>query len=123
MTLRPLPPPLTLTEAAKARVQALTADKPDKVGLRVGLRTAGCSGLAYTAELADSVNPTDLVIEVGTAKLLIDRKAELYLIGTVMDYISTPLKSGFEFINPNEAARCGCGESFTPREDIKNPIQ
>jgi len=120
---RPLPPPLTLTDAAKARILTLASAKPEAVGLRVGLRTAGCSGLSYTAELANEVTPTDLVVDLGTTKLLIDRKAELYLIGTVMDYISTPLKSGFEFRNPNEAARCGCGESFTPREDIKNPIQ
>jgi iron-sulfur cluster assembly protein len=111
---------VTLTDAAKARVRALVADKPGMVGLRVGVKAAGCSGLTYTAELAEAALPTDRIINLGEAQLFIDTKAEMYLIGSEMDYVTSGLKSGFEFHNPNEGARCGCGESFTTKNDSSN---
>ncbi len=112
---RPLPPPITLTDAAKARVRALLSDKTGVVGLRIGLKTTGCSGMSYNVSLAESVMPTDSVVDLGDAKVLVDGKAEMFLIGSTMDYVESALKSGFEFSNPNEAGRCGCGESFTPK--------
>jgi iron-sulfur cluster assembly protein len=110
---RELPPPLIVTEAAKNRICEMVENNSGMIGLRIGVKTAGCSGLAYTAELAPSAQPSDRVIHLGKAQLFIDGKAEMYLIGTEMDYVTTSLKSGFEFRNPNEGARCGCGESFS----------
>ena len=81
-------------------------------GVRIGVRTKGCSGLSYTLEFADKQEPMDEVIEAHDIKLLVDPKASLFLIGTEMDYEEEKLKSGFVFRNPNEKGRCGCGESF-----------
>ena len=82
------------------------------VGIRIGVRSKGCSGLSYTLEFADKQEPLDEVIDTQGIKLLIDAKASLFLIGTEMDYEEEKLKSGFVFKNPNEKGRCGCGESF-----------
>ncbi len=108
-----LPPPIRLTEAAAQRVRDICAgsDKPI-VGLRIGISTKGCSGLSYTMEYAESVDPLDQVVEDKGAKLLIDGRATLYLIGAEVDYVEDKLQSGFVFSNPNEKGRCGCGESF-----------
>jgi iron-sulfur cluster assembly protein len=110
---RPRPQVMTVTPAAAERVKALI-DKRDKptVGIRIGVRSKGCSGLSYTLEYADSQQPMDEVVELEGVKLLIDPKASLFLIGTEMDYAEEQLKSGFVFKNPNEKGRCGCGESF-----------
>ena len=104
---------MTVTPAAAERVKALI-DKRDKptAGIRIGVRTKGCSGLSYTLEFADKQEPMDEVVETEGVKLLIDPKASLFLIGTVMDFEEDKLKSGFVFRNPNEKGRCGCGESF-----------
>jgi iron-sulfur cluster assembly protein len=110
---RARPQVMTVTAAAAERVKALI-DKRGKptAGIRIGVRTKGCSGLSYTLEYADRQEPMDEVVESGGVKLLIDPKASLFLIGTVMDYEEEKLKSGFVFRNPNEKGRCGCGESF-----------
>jgi len=110
---RPRPQLMTVTPAAAARVKALIdgRGKPT-AGVRIGVRTKGCSGLSYTLEFADSQQPMDEVVEADGVKLLIDPKASLFLIGTEMDYAEEKLKSGFVFTNPNEKGRCGCGESF-----------
>ena len=110
---RPRPQVMTVTPSAAERVKALI-DKRDKptVGIRIGVRSKGCSGLSYTLEFADSQQAMDEVVETEGVKLLIDPKASLFLIGTVMDYEEEKLKSGFVFRNPNEKGRCGCGESF-----------
>ena len=99
--------------AAAGRVKALIdgRGKPT-AGVRIGVRSKGCSGLSYTLEFADKQEPMDEVVETEGVKLLIDPKASLFLIGTVMDYEEEKLKSGFVFRNPNEKGRCGCGESF-----------
>ena len=110
---RPRPQVMTVTPVAAERVKALIdgRGKPT-VGIRIGVRSKGCSGLSYTLEFADKQEPLDEVIETQGIKLLIDAKASLFLIGTEMDYEEEKLKSGFVFKNPNEKGRCGCGESF-----------
>ncbi len=115
-----LPPPITVTDAAKARVKALLMQRgKPSAGVRVGVRSGGCSGLSYTIEYADEINPYDDVVTVKAdeqsdeeLKILIDPKAIMYLIGTEMDFVEEKMKSGFVFHNPNEKGRCGCGESF-----------
>ena len=110
---RPRPQLMTVTPAAAERVKALIdgRNKPT-AGIRIGVRTKGCSGMCYTLEFADGQQPMDEVVEASGIKLLIDPKASLFLIGTEMDYEEEKLKSGFVFRNPNEKGRCGCGESF-----------
>ncbi|MEO8559556.1 MAG: iron-sulfur cluster assembly accessory protein [Rhodospirillales bacterium] len=110
---RPRPQIMTVTEAAAERVRELVAkrEKPP-LGIRIGVRTKGCSGLSYTLEYADQKTPGDEVVESHGVTLLVDPKASLFLIGTEMDYTVEQLKSGFVFRNPNEKGRCGCGESF-----------
>ena len=104
---------MSVTPAAAERVKALI-DKRGKptAGIRIGVRSKGCSGMSYTLEYAEQQEPMDEVVETEGVKLLIDPKASLFLIGTVMDYEEDKLKSGFVFKNPNEKGRCGCGESF-----------
>lgn len=110
---RPRPQVMTVTPLAAERVKGLIdgRGKPT-VGIRIGVRSKGCSGMSYTLEFADKQEPMDEVVESGGIKLLIDPKASLFLIGTEMDYEEEKLKSGFVFKNPNEKGRCGCGESF-----------
>ena len=104
---------LTLTDAAVARVQALqSARNAERQALRVGVRTVGCSGLSYHIEFASEPVPGDEEVKAGDITIYVDPKATLYLIGSEMDYVEDKLKSGFVFNNPNEKARCGCGESF-----------
>ena len=110
---RPRPQVMKVTPAAAERVKALieSRGKPT-AGIRIGVRSKGCSGLSYTLEFADAAQAMDEVVETEGVKLLIDPKAALFLIGTEMDYAEEKLKSGFVFTNPNEKGRCGCGESF-----------
>ncbi len=104
---------LTLTESAAQRVKALLENRgKPSCGIRIGLRSKGCSGLSYTLEFADEVGPYDEVIEAHGLKVLIDPKAVMFLMGSQMDYVEDKLSSGFVFQNPNEKGRCGCGESF-----------
>lgn len=105
--------PMTLTSAAIAQVKALLSKRgTPSAGIRIGVKTRGCSGRAYVLEFADTIAPTDEVVDAGDIKVLIDTKALLYLVGTEMDYTSDAVQSGFSFKNPNEKGRCGCGESF-----------
>ena len=105
--------PITITDAATDRIRGLlSARGKPSAGVRVGIRTKGCSGLSYTIEYADEIGKFDEVVDTGEFKVLIDPKAIMFLIGTEMDYIEEKLKSGFTFRNPNEKGRCGCGESF-----------
>jgi iron-sulfur cluster assembly protein len=110
---RPRPQLMSVTAAAVGQIKALI-DRRGKptAGIRIGVRTKGCSGMSYTLEYADSQQPMDEVVEADGVKLLIDPKASLFLIGTEMDYTEEKLKAGFVFRNPNEKGRCGCGESF-----------
>ena len=109
---RALPPLMTLTDAAAERLRRLY-DKGEQGNLlRIGVKAKGCSGMSYDMSWTDAPAPTDEVITDKGLTVLIDRKASLFLIGTVMDYETKALASGFTFVNPNEKGRCGCGESF-----------
>ena len=110
---RPRPQVMSVTSAAAERVKALIEGRgKPTVGIRIGVRSKGCSGMSYTLEFAEKQEPMDEVVDTQGIKLLIDPKASLFLIGTEMDYEEEKLKSGFVFRNPNEKGRCGCGESF-----------
>ena len=115
MTARPSarPPLIQLTPGAVDHVKALLAarEKPS-LGVRVSLKTKGCSGLAYTLEYVDAPQAGDEKVEADGVVLFVDPKAILFLVGTVMDYVEDPFAPGFQFKNPNEKGRCGCGESF-----------
>jgi len=104
---------MTLTEAAADRIRALLAQRgKPAVGIRVGVRSRGCSGLTYTLEYADEKAKLDEVVQDKGVIVLIDPKASMFIIGTEMDYVEDKLQSGFTFRNPNEKGCCGCGESF-----------
>jgi len=104
---------MTLTEAAAERIRALLAQRgKPAVGIRVGVRSRGCSGLTYTLEYADEKGKLDEMVQDKGVTVLIDPKATMFIIGTEMDYVEDKLQSGFTFRNPNEKGRCGCGESF-----------
>lgn len=112
-TKRERPPLLTLTPQALEQTHKLlkSRGKPS-VGIRLSVRTRGCSGYSYSLEYADEQSSLDEVIEVDGIKLLIDPKSVMFFIGCQMDFIQEKMKSGFTFTNPNEKGRCGCGESF-----------
>ena len=104
---------MTVTEAAASRIQALLQKRgKPSAGIRIGVRSRGCSGLTYTLEYADEKGRLDEVVQDKGVTILIDPKATMFIIGTEMDYVEDKLQSGFTFRNPNEKGRCGCGESF-----------
>jgi iron-sulfur cluster assembly protein len=112
MTARPKLAVITLTERAAGRVRELI-DGNDKrlAGVRVGVKNAGCAGMAYTLDPVETPEPTDDVVEALGVSVYVDPKAVLFLLGATMDYETTKLRSGFTFQNPNEVSSCGCGES------------
>ena len=111
-TPRPRPQVMRLTDAAAERIKYVMANSVQPViGVRVGVKNGGCAGMAYTMEYAQSVNPTDEVVEDKGVKILIDPKAVLFLLGTEMDYKTDKLAAQFVFNNPNQTSACGCGES------------
>jgi iron-sulfur cluster assembly protein len=103
---------MELTEAAATRVKTLV-DKAGggAIGLRVGVKNGGCAGMSYTVELAEDERPGEILVEDKGAKVLIDPKAVLFLIGARMDFETTKFAATFTFQNPNETSSCGCGES------------
>ena len=109
-----LPPPITISDAAAQRIKDLVerAEKP-VLGLRVGIATTGCSGMSYVVEYAEDVRKFEDVVEHHGAKVFVDPKAVMFLLGSELDYQESTLESGFVFNNPNEKSRCGCGESFS----------
>ncbi len=109
---RALPPLMTLTEAAAERLRGLYSKGEQGKLLRIGVKTKGCSGMSYDMSWTEAPAPTDEVVKDKDLTVLVDRKASLFLIGTVMDYEQKALSAGFTFTNPNEKGRCGCGESF-----------
>ncbi|MFC3080243.1 HesB/IscA family protein [Phenylobacterium terrae] len=111
---RPRPKVVTLTDAAAERVREIMAgaDRP-YIGLRVGVKNGGCAGQEYVLEYAEKADPLDEVVEDKGVTILIEPKAVLFLLGTVIDYEVTRLSSKFVFQNPNETDACGCGESVT----------
>lgn len=111
---RERPKAITLTDRAAERVKAIMAAEPGKyVGLKVGVDNGGCAGMKYKMDYAESVEALDEVVEDKGVKILIDPKAILFLLGSVMDYEEGLYESGFKFDNPNETDACGCGESVT----------
>lgn len=115
-TRRPLPPLMAVTDAAAERLRGLYASGAANGNggrlLRIGVKTKGCSGLSYDLTWVDAAGPGDEVVTDNGVTILVDRKATLFLIGSTMDYETTPFSQGFSFTNPNEKGRCGCGESF-----------
>ena len=109
---RALPPLMQLTEAAAERLHALYAAAEEGKLLRIGVKTKGCSGMAYDLSWTDAPALTDERVTDKGVTVPVDRKASLFLIGTVMDYEVKAMSAGFTFTNPNEKGRCGCGESF-----------
>lgn len=103
---------ITITEAAAEHVQAFLANRGKGEGLRLGVRTTGCSGMAYVLEFADSIEPDDQVFESQGVKIIVDPKSMVYIDGTELDYGKEGLNEGFKFNNPNVKDTCGCGESF-----------
>jgi iron-sulfur cluster assembly protein len=105
--------PLIITVAAAERVKTMLANRgKPSAGIRIGVRSKGCSGLSYTLEFADEKSPYDEVVEDKGVTVLIDPKATMFILGTEMDWVEEKMQSGFVFRNPNEKGRCGCGESF-----------
>ncbi|HHH13691.1 MAG TPA: iron-sulfur cluster assembly protein IscA [Thiolapillus brandeum] len=103
---------ITLTEAAADHVRSFLENRGKGVGIRLGVRTSGCSGMAYVLEFADEQEEDDQVFEAHGVKVLVDPKSMLYLDGTELDYTKEGLNEGFKFNNPNVKDACGCGESF-----------
>jgi len=103
---------VSLTESAARHVSSYLAKRGKGIGIRLGVKTTGCSGLAYKLEYADEVTPEDVVFDSQGLKVLIDPKSLPYLEGTELDFVKEGLNEGFRFNNPNERGRCGCGESF-----------
>ncbi len=103
---------ITITEAAANRVQTFLANRGKGLGIRLGVRTSGCSGMAYEIEFVDEIREDDQVFEDRGVKVVIDAKSLVYLDGTEVDYAREGLNEGFKFNNPNAKSACGCGESF-----------
>lgn len=103
---------ITLTANAAEHIQKSIAKRGKGVGVRLGIKTTGCSGLAYKIEYVDEQAPEDTVFEQHGVKLMVDPKSLAYINGTELDYVREGLQEGFKFSNPNERDRCGCGESF-----------
>lgn len=109
---RALPPLMSLSDAAAERLRSLYAKGEQGKLLRIGVKTKGCSGMAYDLSFVEAAGPGDETITDKGVTVIVDRKATLYLIGTMMDYEVKAMSAGFVFVNPNEKGRCGCGESF-----------
>jgi len=103
---------VTLTERAAQRVAAFLSKRGKGIALRLGVRTTGCSGMAYKLEYVDQVEPEDQLFEAHGVKIVVDPKSLAFLEGTELDFVREGLNEGFRFNNPNERDRCGCGESF-----------
>lgn len=105
--------PITVTQNAMNRIRVLLEQRgKPSAGIRIGIKTKGCSGLSYTLDYADEITPFDEVMKIDDLTILIDPKAIMFLLGTEMDYVEEKMHSGFVFSNPNEKGRCGCGKSF-----------
>ncbi len=104
---------ITLTDKAAERVKSFLENRGKGLGLRLGVKTTGCSGMAYVLEFVDELNPEDQVFESNGVKIIVDPKSLVFLDGTEVDFVKQGLNEGFEFKNPNAKDECGCGESFT----------
>ena len=104
---------ITLSDSAAERVKRFLTNRGKGVGLRLGVKTSGCSGMAYVLEFVDEVHEEDQVFDDKGVKVIIDPKSLAYLEGTELDFVKEGLNEGFKFNNPNVKDACGCGESFT----------
>lgn len=104
---------ISATESAAFRVQTFLTKRGKGVGLRLGVKTSGCSGMAYKIEFVDNPQEDDVMFETHGIKIFVDNKSLQFLDGTVLDYTKEGLQEGFKFTNPNVKDQCGCGESFT----------
>jgi iron-sulfur cluster assembly protein len=104
---------ITMTDAAADRVRSFLANRGKGIGLRVGIKTTGCSGLAYVLEFVDELAEGDQVFKHDDVTVIVDAKSLVYIDGTQLDFVKEGLNEGFKFINPNQSGECGCGESFT----------
>ncbi|RVU41821.1 iron-sulfur cluster assembly protein IscA [Rheinheimera riviphila] len=104
---------ISMTAAAADRVRSFLTNRGKGLGLRVGVKTTGCSGLAYVLEFVDELNDDDQVFDHDDLKLIVDGKSLVYIDGTQLDFVKEGLNEGFQFNNPNVNGECGCGESFT----------
>ncbi|XP_060563761.1 iron-sulfur cluster assembly 1 homolog, mitochondrial-like [Ruditapes philippinarum] len=112
-TMIPTKAPLILTNSAVKKVKELMLEKPNMVGLKIGVKTRGCNGLTYTLDYCNDKGKFDEIVEQDGVKVVIDAKAQLTLLGTEMDYVEDKLSAEFVFNNPNIKGTCGCGESFS----------
>jgi iron-sulfur cluster assembly protein len=103
---------INVTEIAAKKIVSNLTRRGQGMGIRLGVRTTGCSGLAYVLEYVDAVNAEDITVEQDGFVVVVDPKSSAYLNGVEIDYVRQGLNEGFEFRNPNERDRCGCGESF-----------
>lgn len=103
---------ITMSEAAAQHVSRFIAKRGKGIGIRLGVKTSGCSGMAYKLEFADAAEPDDIIFESHGLKVLVDPKSLPYLDGTELDFAKEGLNEGFRFNNPNVKDQCGCGESF-----------
>ena len=103
---------VTLTDAAASRVKSFLEQRGKGAGLRLGVRTSGCSGMAYVLEFVDEIDDDDTVFEDHGVKVVVDQKSLVYIDGTELDFAKEGLNEGFKFNNPNVKDECGCGESF-----------
>ncbi|HEN3454819.1 TPA: iron-sulfur cluster assembly protein IscA [Yersinia enterocolitica] len=103
---------ISISDSAAQRVSAFLNNRGKGFGLRLGVRTSGCSGMAYILEFVDEMNDDDIVFEDKGVKVIIDGKSMVYLDGTELDFVKEGLNEGFKFNNPNVSSECGCGESF-----------
>ena len=104
---------ITMTDAAAARVKSFLDNRGKGIGLRVGNKTTGCSGLAYVLEFVDELAEGDETFEHDGVTVIVDAKSLVYIDGTELDFVKEGLNEGFKFVNPNQSGECGCGESFT----------
>uniref|UniRef100_A0AAV1TTG8 Core domain-containing protein n=1 Tax=Peronospora matthiolae TaxID=2874970 RepID=A0AAV1TTG8_9STRA len=110
--LRELPPPIKMTDAATLRIKELLANKPNAIGIRLGVKTRGCNGLSYTMNYADKKEKMEEEVSKNGIRVFVEPKALFHVVGTTMDFQTTPVSSEFVFENPNAKGSCGCGESF-----------
>ena len=101
-----------MTKSAATQVAAFIANRGKGLGLRLGVKTSGCSGMAYILEFVDQINDDDLIFDTDGVNIIVDKKSLVYLDGTELDFIQEGLDEGFQFNNPNVDDECGCGESF-----------
>jgi iron-sulfur cluster assembly protein len=104
---------IQLTDVAAQRVQTFLTNRGKGIGLRLGVKTTGCSGMAYVIEFVDELDDSDTVFETNGVKVVVDPKSLIFLDGTQVDFSKEGLNEGFQFVNPNAKDACGCGESFT----------